>query len=266
MNISVSLSGSILRDGRKAEKGGEFSMKGITDIHMHLIPGVDDGAFNIEMSKSMMAMAWLQGVETIFATPHSSAFLWDQSLVRENYRLLEEAAASSPMGQRLCLGCEVYCLPSQMDETLKDLETGRIPAMNKTRYVLTEFSVKVQPWEGLQMASRLLGEGWLPILAHVERYPRLFEGNTLEQLQALGCRFQINAYSLEEQEGEVSERARKLIREEKVSFLGSDAHRMNCRPPSVAKGVEYIFQNCRKEYAEAVVFDNAEKYLINQNA
>ena len=68
MNISVSLSGSIPRDGRKAEKGGEFSMKGITDIHMHLIPGVDDGAFNIEMSKSMMAMAWLQPQDELQAS------------------------------------------------------------------------------------------------------------------------------------------------------------------------------------------------------
>ncbi len=62
----------------------------MTDIHMHIIPGVDDGSFTMEMSETMLMMSWLQGVRTVFATPHSSAFLSDSDLVWEQYRLLKE--------------------------------------------------------------------------------------------------------------------------------------------------------------------------------
>lgn len=64
--------------------------KRMTDIHMHIIPGVDDGSFTMEMSETMLMMSWLQGVRTVFATPRSSAFLSDSDLVWEQYRLLKE--------------------------------------------------------------------------------------------------------------------------------------------------------------------------------
>ena len=49
----------------------------MTDIHMHIIPGVDDGSFTMDMSKSMLFLSYVQGGRAVFATPHSSAFLTD---------------------------------------------------------------------------------------------------------------------------------------------------------------------------------------------
>ena len=235
--------------------------KRMTDIHMHIIPGVDDGSFSVEMSMSMLFMAYKQGVREIFATPHSSAFLHDRDFVLDQFASLKEQAEKMPLDMRLYLGCEVRCEPYAMEQTLEQLAGGILPSMNGTGCVLTEFSTRVQPPEALQMVSQLKAGGWLPIIAHAERYPALSDDETIEKMLDLGCRLQINTYSLEEAEETDAERARKLLQEEKVSFFGSDAHRMNYRPPSVEGGLRYLYRYCREEYADAVAFGNAEKYL-----
>ena len=236
----------------------------MTDIHMHIIPGVDDGSFTIDMSKSMITMAYMQGVRTIFATPHSGAFISRKELIQENYQKMKEQTKKFPFGVDLFLGSEVRCETGNIHETLRYLKTGTFPSMNRTKYVLTEFRNRICPREALKIISLLRRDGWFPIIAHVEYYPALFLSEVIEEILNYGCLLQINAYSLEEEAEEAAfERTRKLLLEQKVSFLGSDAHRMNHRPPSVKKGLEYVYKHCTKEYADAVAFGNAEKYLIN---
>ena len=234
----------------------------MTDIHMHVIPGVDDGSFSLEMSMSMLFMAYKQGVSEIFATPHSSAFLHDRDFVLDQFASLKEQAEKLPFDMCLYLGCEVRCEPYAMEQTLEQLAGGILPSMNGTGCVLTEFCTRVQPPEALQMVSQMRTAGWIPIIAHAERYPALSDGGTADRMLDLGCRLQINAYSLEgEAEEAAAKRAQRLLQEEKVSFFGSDAHRMNHRPPSVEGGLRYLYRNCGRAYADAVAFGNAEKYL-----
>ena len=234
----------------------------MTDIHMHIIPGVDDGSFTVEMSETMLMMSWIQGVRTVFSTPHSSAFLSDPDLVWEQYRLLKERTERLPFSMRLYAGCEVRFEPRDLDEILTHLRTGRIPSMNHTRYVLTEFSTRVLRQEALGMISEIRKEGWIPILAHTERYPDLFAEDTLDRILDMGCYLQINAYSLsDDPEGETAGRAGRLLSEKKVSFFGSDAHRLNHRPPDVEKGLKYLYEHCEAGYADAVAFGNALEML-----
>lgn len=240
-----------------------MSVHQMTDIHIHIIPGVDDGSFTMDMSQSMLVMAYMQGVHRIFATPHSAAFINGKEFVWKRFAELKEWIEQMPLGQQLFLGCEVRCETTRMQETLRHLETGRFPSMNGTRYVLTEFSTMVQPEGALQMSGQLLAEGWLPIIAHVERYPALFQDDTIQRLIDKGCCLQINACSLEDEEDAgIVKRSRELLAGEKVSFLGSDAHRLNCRPPSVERGLAYVYEHCTKGYADTVCTVNAERYLV----
>ena len=242
----------------------------MADIHTHLIPGVDDGSFTMDMSKSMLLMSCLQGVRTIFTTPHSQAFVPEgdlppkQELVQQNYRLLEDAAKSLPFGLRVFLGCEVRCELRNIKETLEHLRARRIPSMNRTRYVLTEFSVRIQPEQAYRMMVQMLDAGWIPIIAHAERYPGLFRDGAIEKLLDKGCRLQINTYSLDDMADEAAGRVRYLLGEQMVSFLGTDCHRLNHRPPSAERGLKYLYAACGREYADAVAFGNAEKYLIRR--
>lgn len=137
--------------------------------------------------------------------------------------------------------------------------------MNKTRYVLAEFTPFVFPQEAVAMAEALVKEGWIPILAHVERYPNLFDGETINRLLALGCLLQVNAYSFVEESKETTKGfARQLLAEQKISFLGSDAHRLHQRPPSVASGIEYVKEHCEHTYAEALLGGNAKRLLLGE--
>lgn len=231
----------------------------MTDIHMHIIPGVDDGSCTLNMSEAMLMRARLQGVQKVFATSHSFAFAYRPDLVRKNFQALKEQVAGMV---QLFLGCEVQCELHSIQKTLGLLRTGVLPSMNGTKYVLTEFNTGIQPDGAVKITELLLADGWVPIIAHVERYPALFEHNGIDRIVDQGGLLQINAYSLDNETDEgIVARARKLLAEEKISFLGSDAHRLDFRPPSVEKGLQYVYTHCGKGYADAVAFRNAETRL-----
>lgn len=233
------------------------------DIHTHYIPGVDDGSWDSSMTHTMMVSERMQGAAGFFATPHSFAFDCGADKVSHAYSELKQYLQRYGMDNLIHLGCEVACEPREMEHVLKNLRTGIYPTMNGTRYVLTEFSPRVLPDEAILMAAALVRESWIPIIAHTERYPKLFDGKTIDQLLELGCLLQVNAYSFQEESSDtIKSNARRLLAERKVSFLGSDAHRLNHRPPSIALGIAYVKENCEKEYADAVLSGNAASLLL----
>lgn len=178
------------------------------DIHMHLVPGVDDGAEDFAMAASMLYAAREQGIDGIFATPHSSAFDDNTSLVQARWETLQQRATMP-----LWLGCEIYCQAEDMQRIVKALETGQYPSMNQTRYVLTEFSMWVRPERTLPCMEALTAAGWTPIVAHMERYAHLRENMELvDALRNMGCKIQCNAYSFfDEGEEAIKVWARRLV-------------------------------------------------------
>lgn len=236
------------------------------DIHMHIVPGVDDGAMDLEMALSMLFQAHDQGVRAVFATPHSSAFDHFDEKTRENYLLLQRQATRFLRDMELYPGCEVYCEPGGMDTVLEALASGRFPAMNGTKYVLAEFSPWVAVESALACAEALVHAGWNPIIAHMERYARLqVQMALVDALREMGCLIQVNAYSVfDEMDCSIKNWARQLVAERKVDFLGTDAHRTNHRPPSAQHGLDWLYANHEKEYIDAIAWANAQKLLLNQ--
>ena len=89
----------------------------MTDIHMHLIPGVDDGAADLNMAQVMLIRAREQGIRCIFATPHSSAFdYYGPDTVAARFRQLQAVAARYFPEIALFPGCEVFCEKDRMPE------------------------------------------------------------------------------------------------------------------------------------------------------
>lgn len=234
------------------------------DIHMHLIPGVDDGAEDIMMSMMMLLRAKEQGITVIFATPHSSAFDADPGFVRSQFQQLQTQAGRMFPEMKLHLGCEVCCDSDDMTGVLTALESGRYPTMNRSRYVLIEFSMWVSPEATLPRVEALAQAGYIPIIAHMERYKYL-RGNMelVNRFREAGALIQINAYSLQEEpEKSIKDRARQLVLERKADFLGTDAHKTYHRPPSVTSGLNWLYENVDKNYADALAFGNAQVLLI----
>lgn len=231
------------------------------DIHMHIIPGVDDGSRDMEMSEAMLEQAWSEGIRAIIATPHSYAFRQPEKILE---RLVALKNRLSKQGSRmnLALGCEVLFAGDNTDITMKCLKNGQLPSLNGTRYVLTEFVPDVDVAYALNVIQRLRTDEYVPVIAHAERYPKVF-GNAKRaaEFHKLAL-IQINAYSLtEERDGGIRDIARMLVRLRLVDFIGTDAHRMDHRAPNAASGIRYIQENCDTTYARAVLWGNAKQLL-----
>ena len=239
----------------------------MTDIHMHLIPGVDDGAENMEMSLVMMARAMEQGISQIIATPHSEVFRYSKEGGKIIYRRLVDAAAKVCPDMKLYLGCEVYCETGIMAEVLEALDSGRYPTMNGTKYVLMEFSQWVYPENTVSCVEALVKGGYRPIIAHMERYKHLRDNMDLvNQFRERGALIQLNAYSLfDEMDDSIKNWARRLVQERKADFLGTDAHRTYHRPPSAEHGLAWLYENVAQEYADNLACGNAKKVLLSSN-
>lgn len=234
------------------------------DIHMHLIPGVDDGAENMEMALVMMIRAKQHGISQIIATPHSEAFRYSKEGGKIIFRRLEDTAANVCPDMKLYLGCEVYCEAGIMDQVLEALDSGRYPTMNDTKYVLMEFSQWVCPENTVSCVEALVKAGYKPIIAHMERYKYLRDNMELvDCFRDMGALIQLNAYSLfDEMDDSIKNWARQLVQERKVDFLGTDAHRTYHRPPSAEYGLNWLYENAEWEYADAIAWKNAGRLLL----
>lgn len=237
----------------------------MTDIHMHLIPGVDDGAENMEMALVMMIRAKQQGISRIIATPHSEVFRYSKESGKIIFRRLLDTAANVCPEMKLYLGCEIYCEVELMDQVLEALDSGRYPTMNCTKYVLMEFSQWVYPEKTIPCVEAMVNAGYKPIIAHMERYKYLRDNMELvDSFRDLGALIQLNVYSLfDEDDASIKNWARQLVQEWKVDFLGTDAHRTYHRPPSAEYGLNWLYENVEREYADAIAWKNAERFLLD---
>lgn len=233
------------------------------DIHTHILPAVDDGAEDQNMSLLMLLRAKEQGITCVFTTPHSSAFDEHLQQILDAFQQLCSQAAQLLPGIQLYLGCEVYCEADRMQEVLANLRSGKYPTMNGTKYVLMEFSRWVQPEATVPCVKNLVEAGYIPIIAHMEHY-RYLQNNMrlVQQFRELGAKIQLNVGSLFDEMDEATKAwARCLVMEQQVDFLGTDAHKTYYRPPSAEMGLKWLYENTERGYADAIGFENAEQLL-----
>lgn len=231
----------------------------VCDIHCHILPGIDDGSRSVGESLLMLQSLYDQGARDVFCASHN----WHEiARYQEQFDLLRQKAAH--IGINLYPGCEVLCDTYEMPDVLSGLANGTIPTMNHTQYVLAEFDPYEAPEEIVQCAEQLINAGWKVIVAHIERCRMLHDAwDVVERLRELGCLFQVNAYSLQEEQNEKTKQfARAMLAKEWVSFLGSDAHQMQHRPPEIQSGIAYISGAATPEYSKKICYRNAQEILI----
>ena len=235
--------------------------RSVTDIHMHVVPGVDDGSRSPEESCEMLRPAGRRGVDTVFATPHDTAF-FEKNKVQTRFRQLQEAVREQKIPVALYLGCEMRIYPDTAKLCLQRLNDGALPTMGDSRCVLTEFDFKNNGREYLFCADALIKGGFVPIIAHIERYPNT-DVRLARLLKEAGALIQINAYSIaDEHDQRIMRLANMLLEERLVDFLGSDAHRTDHRTPMLSGGLDALGRLYGEAYAKLIVFNNPRKYLM----
>lgn len=235
------------------------------DIHSHVLPGVDDGAGTMEEAIEMLRIYASQGVSEIICTPHYKKHHKNPSreTLMERMQALQTAAFVEGMDITLYLGNEVL----YFDEIEEDLERKAICTMNDTSYVLVEFSVADSYSYIRNGLDRLIGLGYHPILAHVERYMNITKDWTrVEELHALGVEIQVNGEAILGHLGFGIKRfLKKLLQNELVDYVATDAHRAGKhRGPELMKVRKKLMNKLGKEMAGDLLERNARARLLEQ--
>ena len=233
------------------------------DMHSHILPGLDDGSRNMEMSMRMMRIAWEEGIRTIIATPHNMPGKGRGELHKtlERIRELEEAARSEGIEITLKAGSELY----YRQEIPELLERKEAVPMNGTNLVLVEFEPMNDTRYIMNALKDIINVGYTPIVAHIERYPALFDRklDQIGDISELGCYIQVNASTISGKLGwKMKQYMQKLLKEELIDFVGTDAHSDGRRAPRIQECAKYLYKKCGKEYADSLLFGMAEELLL----
>ena len=183
-------------------------MYSIVDLHMHVVPGIDDGAPNMGEALKMLKSAEQQGIVDIFCTSHNGYSKEDGENYLYAFNKLKDMASQLGINIQLHKGCEILCAAEYMDEILYGLEIGAFTTLGNSKYVLTELYPDTRPSEALLIVDKLKNNGYQPIIAHMERNNNI-TGLMVAPLIQSGAMIQVNAHSfVDEKDVEIKERAR----------------------------------------------------------
>ncbi len=200
------------------------------DLHSHFLPGVDDGAENI--NESIDAIKWLvrQGMTDIVATPHYIYETDYNSPINANYKLLEELKNrldAEGIDVNLYLGNEIF-YTENIEELIK---AGELTSLAGSRYLLIELSLNEETMRCEWYFRELIDKGYKVVLAHPERYALFQEDyDALLVLYDMGVLFQSNIRSFIGKYGPGAEHlVKKMAKKKMIYLLASDTHRAGPR-------------------------------------
>ncbi len=235
---------------------------GYIDIHSHILPNMDDGSRSLRQSLSMLHIAYEQGIRLIVATPHNMPGKGcpDAELVREAVTGLAEQAAREGLPVQILCGTEYY----YREEMLTLLEEEKGITLGNSDCVLVEFDPMADRTYFRNALRNILGTGYRPVVAHVERYGKVMEDfSLLRDLRKMGALLQVNAMSVVGENGRQSRKTvKKLLKEALVDFVATDAHSDGRRAPYMEKCADVLYKKYGKAYADVLLYGNAEKYLL----
>lgn len=240
-------------------------MEGFTDLHCHILPALDDGAKNMEKTKAMLKTAYGEGIRRIIATPHFYATRKSATIeeIQTVLRYVQKKMPEWGINIKLYAGNEVY----YRSEVPDLLEEGKVGTLAGSRYVLVEFDPMTEFSYLRDGILKLDSYGYIPVLAHVERYECLFEKKErLLRVKEHGCVMQVNASTF--QKGlfdEMGKRARYLMKKELVDVIGTDAHSNGKRSPQIKETARYLYKKMGSKRAEAILFAHPRAILEDKD-
>ena len=234
-------------------------IQGFTDIHHHLIHGVDDGPRSLEQAIAMAAAARRDGTTTLICTPHISPGIapFDLDRYRRHLEALRHACHERGIDLRLLEGAEIL----YTEPTCRLLREGRVPTLGGTEYVLVEFLPAVAYRELCRAVTAILRAGYRPILAHVERYRCLTASipKLREVRNSLGAVIQMNCSTVLGGCGLLRDRRnRRLIDEGLIDIVATDAHDTARRPTMMQDAYQWLATKYGPDFAAALTGLNGE--------
>lgn len=208
------------------------------DLHHHLLPGIDDGAADLEMALEMARMAVADGISTVACTPHIYPGLYENTGegIRAAIASLQAELDAAGIALQLVEGADVHLVPGLLD----GIRAGAVPTLAGSRYFLLEPPHHVAPPNFEQEVFHFMAAGYLPVITHPERLTWVEQHyGTFVELARRGAWMQITAGALTGRHGR---RARywgeRFVSEGHCMILATDAHHPSRRPPLLAEARE----------------------------
>ena|SRR5258706_4106539 len=207
------------------EQRFDFSLLN-ADMHSHLLPGIDDGAEDIENSLELIKGMRELGYKKLITTPH---VMWDMyknthEIILEKLASVQEAVKKAGIDVEIKAAAEYF-----LDEHVEELLRNKEPLLTiKDNMVLTEFSMAFPSMNIKDVLFEMQMQGYQTIIAHPERYVYLERNKEFyTELKDAGCYFQLNLLSLGGHYGRsVVELAHYLLKSGFYNLVGTDLHHL----------------------------------------
>ena len=229
----------------------------MVDIHCHILPEVDDGAWDRDAALEMARMAVRSGVKRIIATPHFQGVpesLEQMPYILHQYRQLRSAIQREKLELELLPGAEILCVP----QTLELARAGKLPTLGNSRYVLTEFYFDAS-WEFMDSTlEQLRTLNYQPVVAHPERYSAIqHDPGRARSWFEREIVLQVNKGSVLGAFGRrAEETAVRLLYRGNVHIIASDAHSPERRTTDMTAVREWTREYLGREYSKILLEDN----------
>ncbi len=237
------------------------------DLHCHIIPWIDDGADSARTACKMAELSLRNGVDTIVATPHCNL-----QGARPNYRgrtytnvfsMFRALLAQHDIPLRVLPGSEVFAHSSNLRQIL---EEEQVVTLNHSRYLLVEFNFQTSPEELNALLSMVKSYGYVPVIAHPERYTAVQNSPGLAvQWYDKGYVIQLNKGSLLGRLGQTAcETAQYLLSNQTAHVIASDAHDIRSRAPGFQSLLPLLKDFCSPSYISDLLEENPYRIVTDQ--
>ena len=238
------------------------SPAGMIDLHSHILPMIDDGAQNLRESLEIAQLAWEDGITQMVATPHDTGWGGSWQSTRESVQTLQVELGHHEIPLQVLPGLEIRIALN----TPKQAREGHLLTLNDSRYLLIELPFTHYPPYTDHVIFELQVAGFVPILAHPERYSYLkTDPMKLFALVERGALVQITTSSILGEFGaRVRDFSRLLLEHRLAHVISSDAHGVSIRPPGLSQAIETASRWIGEQQATAMVTSIPEAIVNDQ--
>ena len=229
------------------------------DIHCHILPGIDDGAKDMDEALSLINLAVEDGVTHIVVTPHLHIGRFNNflSVIESSFLDLQHAVVNEKIQVKLAYAAEVR-LDSEILSLLSRQQLPLYGCFNGQQFMLLEFPHSHIPAGSEVLVKHLIKQNITPVIAHPERNRDLLKSpDKIKPFVRLGCWFQVTASSITGHfGGECQALALSYIEQGYIQIIASDAHNLKRRPPLLGEARSKISTLFNEDLAQQLFYDN----------
>jgi protein-tyrosine phosphatase len=239
------------------------------DLHCHLLPGIDDGPKTLQEALQMAEYAVEQGIQHSVLTPHIQPGCYDNDIqsIQVVYQAFQAALDDHGIPLKISMAAEVRVC-AELPQMISQNKIPFIGVWENKKVLLLEFPHDHIPVGAEKLVAWLIAREIIPLIAHPERNQAILrQPDKIMPFIRIGCLLQVTASSVTGLFGAASQQcALRLIEQNLVTVLASDAHNLHKRQPTLRPALTYLKPLIGEQQANALVTTHPARMISAQQA